>query len=147
MVRRDWTVAVLLALLLAGCGGGSPYKTAPVSGRVTLDNKPLAHATVMFVPDSGPGANKEPPPSSVATTEEDGHYSLVLSAGSKSNGAVVGKHKVVISMGSQVSSADTKRTFHKQLPEKYNRIDKTTLGCEVPAGGRDDANFDLKSKR
>jgi hypothetical protein len=144
-------VWVVLALLLTGSGcGGDPYKTAPVSGRVTLDGHPLANATLQFVPESPKG--KEPFPSSIGTTGEDGRYSLVLQSGKKTEGAVVGKHKVFILLGAQGgptdaptgTGAEPKRTLQKQLPEQYNR--KSTLVCDVPAEGREDANFDLKSK-
>jgi hypothetical protein len=141
MMPRARPVWVVLVLLPAGCGGGS-YKTAPVSGRVMLDSKPLANAMVQFVPVAGAG-EKEPLPSSVGTTDENGRYTLVLTAGSKANasGAVVGKHRVLITLGAKGGSTDTEPTFHKQLPQRYNR--KTKLECEVPAKGRDDANFDL----
>jgi hypothetical protein len=137
LTPRACLVSVVLALPLAGCGVGS-YKTVPVSGRVTLDSKPLAKATVMFVPVAG-----APLPSSGGLTDDDGHYSLVLTSDSKTNGAVLGKHKVIIIMGAEVSANDKKPTFHKQLPERYNR--KTTLECDVPPDGREDANFNLKS--
>jgi hypothetical protein len=132
---------VTLAFSLAGCGG--PHRTAPVSGRVTLDNKPLPKATVEFVPEAG-GGGKEPPPSSVGVTDADGRYTLTLASGGKDRGAVVGKHRVLISLGPEAAANDARPTFHKQLPEKYNR--KSTLTCEVPAGGREDANFDLRSR-
>ena len=125
-------------VLLAGCGSGP--KTVPVSGRVTLDNKPLANATLQFVPVSGEKASEL---SAVGTTNENGEYSLVLNTDSGTKGAVVGKYKVIIMLGAQ-SEAETKPTFHKQLPERYNR--KTQLECEVPAGGRADANFDLTTR-
>jgi hypothetical protein len=142
MARRATLVAVVLALAPAGCGGGS-YQTAPVSGQVLLDGKALPNAMVMFVPETTSGA-KDPVPSSVGTTGEDGHYSLVLQSGANKDGAVVGKHKVVITLGAGGGSTEAKRTLHKQLPERYNR--KTELVCDVPAAGRNDANFDLKSK-
>jgi hypothetical protein len=142
MALRARLISVGLILLLAGCGGG-PGKTVPVSGQVTLDGKPLAKALVTFVPAARPGV-KERLPSSLGTTGEDGRYSLVLNTDSKTSGAVMGKHQVMITVGAEGSSGDTKPTFHKQLPEKYNR--KTELTCDVPDGGRADANFDLKSR-
>jgi hypothetical protein len=143
MTPRACLFSFVLVLLLAGCGGRS-VKTTPVSGRVTLDGKPLPDAMVMFVPAVGASpADQDPLPSSVGTTDGDGRYSLVLNSGGKANGAVVGKHKVIITLGSQGSSSETKRTFHKQLPQRYNR--KTELECEIPPDGRNDANFDLKS--
>jgi hypothetical protein len=143
MKPRACLLSVVLALLLAGCGGRS-YKTAPVSGRVLLDGQPLAYATVQFVPVAG-AAGQDPLPSSAGTTDKDGRYVLVLNNGSNTKGAVVGKHMVIISLGAESAAHDTVPTFHKQLPERYNR--KTTLQCEVPPGGLDNANFeDLKSK-
>ncbi len=141
MKPRACLVAALAALLPAGCEGTS-YKTAPVSGRVTLDGKPLPKATVMFIPAEG-AAGKATLPSSAGLTDEAGHYSLVLNSGSKKEGAVVGKHKVVILLGAGAAD-DTKPTFHKQLPQKYNR--KTELERDVPPEGRGDVDFDLKSK-
>jgi hypothetical protein len=129
-----------LALLLAGCRSGPA--TPPVSGRVTLDGKALANATVQFVPVAAAG-DRGPQPSSVGITDEAGRYSLMLDNGSKKTGAVVGKHKVMITLGARPTTSDTKPTFQKQLPAQFNR--KTELECEVPAKGRDDANFDLKS--
>jgi hypothetical protein len=139
MIARSCLILGALALL-AGCGGSGGPKPVPVSGRVTLDNKPLANATLQFVPASGEKASEG---SSVGTTDENGKYSLVLNTDNGTKGALVGKYKVMITLGAQ-SGSDTKPTFHKQLPERYNR--KTQLECEVPAGGRDDANFDLTSR-
>jgi hypothetical protein len=142
MPPRAFLFPVVLALLLAGCGGHS-YKTVPVSGRVMLDSKPLAKATVMFVPVAA-AEGKDSLPSSGGLTDEDGHYSLVLISGPKTEGAVAGKHKVIIVLGAEVGANDTKPTYHRQLPQRYNR--KTELECDVPASGRGDADFDLKSK-
>ena len=140
MTPRAGLVWAVLALALAGCGGGPSYKTAPVSGRVTVDGKPLAKASVTFVPVAGAG-EKGPLPSSVGLTDADGRYSLVFNSDSKTSGAVVGKHKVMIFLGAAAGADDTKPTFHKQLPQKYNR--NTELERDVPASGLE-ANFDLK---
>jgi hypothetical protein len=126
MKARPCLLVFVLPLLLTGCG--TSYKTAPVSGKVTMDGKALGHATVMFVPEAAGQL-----PSSTALTDGDGHYSLTLNSDGNGNGAVVGKHKVIISLGSRA-----------QLPDRYNR--HSTLECDVPAAGRDDANFELRSK-
>jgi hypothetical protein len=133
---------VFVLPFVVGCGGGAS-KTVPVSGRVTLDNEPLPNATVVFVPISN-APDKEPLPSSVGVTGSDGRYTLLVSTSQKGKGAVVGKHKVLITLGSEGGAKDSEPSFHKQLPQKYNR--KTELECEVPAQGRNDANFDLKSQ-
>ena len=138
MRTRAGLVGAVLALLPTGCG----LKTAPVSGRVTLDGKPLANATVVFVPEAD-GAGKDAKPSSVGTTDANGHYSLELDRPDKTPGAVVGKHRVLITLGAKPGPGDGPPAYHQQLPPRYNR--KSTLECEVPAGGRANANFDLKS--
>jgi hypothetical protein len=140
MRLRACLASGVLAVILAGCGS---HPTVPVSGRVTLDGKPLPDATVMFVPLAD-AATKDPLPSSVGVTDADGRYSLVLNSDGKTKGAVAGKHKVIIVLGANAGSSDAQPTFHKQLPEQYNR--KSTLECDVPLRGRNDANFDLRSQ-
>src|SRR5260370_28323807 len=112
--------SMILALLAASCGSES-YKLGPVSGTVTLDGKALPNAMLTFVPAGGAAGDKNPLPSSVGTTDENGHYSLVLSRDNKTKGAVVGKHKVIIVVGAGGESDETQRTFHKNLPAQYNR--------------------------
>jgi hypothetical protein len=140
MTARFRFVLAALALPLTGCGGGP--KPVPVSGRVTLDNKPLANATLQFVPVSG-SSDTPYQVSSVGTTGEDGRYTLALNTDAGAKGAVVGKYKVIITIGAP-HGAETKHTFHKQLPDRYNR--KTELECEIPSQGRDDADFKLNSR-
>jgi hypothetical protein len=142
MTPRACLVSAVLGVLLVG-GGCAPYKVVPVSGRVTLDDQPLAGATVTFVPEAG-AASANPKPSSVGVTGEDGRYTLALTSDAKTNGAVACKHKVIILLGAQAAAHDVEPTLHKQLPAKYNR--KSELECDVPAGGRNDADFDLHSE-
>src|SRR5262245_13292269 len=86
-------VAVLLALAAAvGCGG-KPYKVAPVSGRVTLDGKPLDKALVTFVP-MGSKENMAPGPTAAGATDADGRYTLGVDP--KTPGSVVGKCRIFI---------------------------------------------------
>jgi hypothetical protein len=139
MTARRFLALGTFTLLLLGCENAP--RTVPVSGRVTLDNKPLANATLQFVPVASEAASQV---SAIGTTDADGRYSLVLNTSSGSKGAVAGKYKVMISLGAGGGGDDGKPTYHKQLPEHYNR--KTKLECDVPAEGRDDANFDLTSR-
>jgi hypothetical protein len=127
-------VAVVLAL---GCGGSKKF--APVSGTVTLGGKPLSGATVTFIPIANPGSI-EAGDSSVGKTNEKGGYTLTSSTGK--NGAQVGKHKVSISIQETRGEGDRSITIEK-LPKSYNA--ETELTCDVPAGGTDKADFDLKS--
>jgi hypothetical protein len=112
-----------------------------VSGRVTLNGVPLAKASVMFQPVAEPGG-LTPGPSSGGFTDEGGRYTLSL-IGKDRRGAVVGRHKVRITLVSEANPADDRPRRMRQLPKQFNR--ETRLECEVPAGGTDSADFDLKA--
>src|SRR5262249_48651873 len=107
-----------LFLLLTGCVGG--YSVAPVSGRVTLTGTPLADAAVLFQPVSSDG-NENPGPGSTGVTDADGRYTLTL-VGKDIKGAVVGKHKVRITMFRKDDSSEDrpKRVKQFQLPARYS---------------------------
>jgi hypothetical protein len=66
MITVGW-LAVAFASS-AGCGGGG---LAPLEGKVTLDGKPLAGATVSFLPTRGGG-----PGPFVAETDDSGAFAL-----------------------------------------------------------------------
>jgi len=124
---------LLLPLLLLGCAKSRP-KVAPVSGRVTLDKKPLANAHVAFSA-AEPGANSANL-ESTAQTDEQGRYSLQTND-DKRDGALVGAHKVRISLIERGAS------LVNRVPKAYNQ--NTTLTFTVPAEGTTEANFDLTS--
>jgi hypothetical protein len=140
-MNRPLALAAALALLLlSGCSGGA----APVSGRVTLDGQPLAGANVTFQPLHSEG-NADPGVGSYAKTADDGSYTLKQVEGDQP-GAIVGKHRVEIVMPvlnpDELDRGDARPRYKLILPKRYN-ID-SELRCDVPAGGRSDANFDLK---
>ena len=141
------TVAVSAALGAAGCGSGDPHKIASVSGRVTLNGKPLEKATVMFTPMAAPGTGSAGP-ASMGITDADGHYSLKTIALSESSGAVIGKHRVRITNAGEVWDPDVKKGPPPKpanpIPEKYNRLEGG-LEFDVPAGGTSKADFTLTS--
>jgi hypothetical protein len=136
-----------LVFLLSGCG--KPYKVAPVSGKITLDGKPLAKATVSFVP-LGTKENQAPGPTSHGGTDAEGRFSLSLSVTPPTPGSVVGKCRVFITTLQSDPAADDRdaggpvRRVKDKVPEKYNL--RTELVFDVPAAGTDQANFDLTSR-
>ena len=133
----------LLLLLLLPLGCGKRYQLAPVSGRVTMDNRPLAHAEVRFYPIGGQDF-----PYSVDVTDDQGNYSLHLGIDNNTEGAVVGEHRVTISIDPQKSKtaplpgARMPARRGELVPGRYNRESKLT--CTVPPEGTKDARFDLK---
>jgi hypothetical protein len=142
----DWrtrlaAVAIGLLLVCAGCGA---QRTSPVEGVVLLDGKPVAGASVQFVPqDKGRDATGE--------TDKDGHFAL--STFQPRDGAVPGSYKVIISP--PTGSADTSKygsadeamaaaarqpqkrdSAASSFPQKYTRADQTPLKQDVPAKGK-----------
>ena len=118
---------------LCGCGDGSNFKVAPVTGLVMLDGEPLPNAIVAFRPESGR--------SSSGVTNDLGEFELTYSA--EKTGAIVGSHTVCISRGTSgqvqgmMSNPDTepKAEAAPTLPTVYNT--QTNLTAEVV----DEENF------
>jgi hypothetical protein len=127
-----------LLVLAAGCGGTN---VVAVSGRVTMGDKPIANATVIFQPLSD---EQNPGPGSQGKTDKDGRYSLELVAGAKP-GALVGRHRVTITAyegDDAIPSSGSDMKFAKRLiPDEYNVKSKLTF--DVPPGGTTEANFDI----
>jgi hypothetical protein len=147
MPLRKASVSIwfLLAMLVAiwGCGDGSNFAVAPVSGTVTLDGNPLADATVSFQPvaqtDDGLAGEL-----SVGKTGADGKFTLKTT--NDQDGAVVGQHVVRITTAQWKNSDESDNPDQIQaseeiLPTKYNS--QTELEFEVPVGGSQEANFTL----
>jgi len=133
----------IIALLTACLGCGSRSSVVPVSGVVTLDGKPLPNAYIAFQPTVNAG-EKPPGPGSYGNTGADGSYSLRLMDNDES-GAVVGNHRVEISLKAESDDRDPKsRPPAKTLPPRYNRQSELTF--KVEPGGTKAANFELKSQ-
>jgi hypothetical protein len=117
---------------------------APVSGRVTLNGKPLANATISFQPIASEGT-KNPAPGSTGKTNENGEFTLVGAKGE--TGAWVGKHRVVITLLGEEVGTDERPPrggwpLKEKVPARYNNDSQETF--DVPSGGTTSANFDLK---
>ena len=137
-MRKHVLLGASLVLAL-GCGG---RKFAPVSGTVTRDGQPLARAVVTFMPIAEKGSI-DAGESSTGKTNEKGEYTLRSSTGK--NGALVGKHKVSISIQqTKVGESEERTRTVELLPTRYN--ENTELTWDVLAGGTDKANFDLVVK-
>jgi len=81
----------LLALAAAGCQRDPTWNLAPVEGTVTKGGRPLANLEVVFLADLDVGTLG---PRATAKTDAAGHYRLRTDSGD--NGAVIGKHRVVV---------------------------------------------------
>jgi len=136
-----WQVwPAFLFVFLIGCGESA----VPVSGKVMLDKKPLANATVTFTPmATGQNAGT----SSIGTTNGEGEFSLSFVTGT-TKGAVIGKHKVSISAmegeSNEPAGAAPKPRVDR-VPAEYNI--NSGLTFDVPAGGTKEANFNIDTPR
>lgn len=140
-----WIPAVLLAGLV-GCGDDGP-ELAEVTGRVTVDDKSVPNATLLFVPEAKDGSP------SYGTTDKDGNYMLGFTR--DKTGAMLGKHTVEITV--ERLTADDLENMRAEgledvpdevpeyvsIPEKYR--EPGTLTAEVEPGDNE-INFDLESE-
>jgi hypothetical protein len=131
----------LAAGLAAGCGGP---KVVPVSGRVTLNGKPLPNASVEFLPIVD-GVTVVAP-GSAGQTDADGAYTLYV-VGTGQPGAVVGCHPVTIYVrdGTQPAKSGPlpPREQKQVVPPRYGS--GQALSFEVPPEGSAQADFALTS--
>lgn len=134
--RAKFTTALfLMGIALVGCASSGP-EIAYVSGRVTMDGKPLSNATVVFIPDNGRPAG--------ATTDAEGQYVLNFAEGRK--GAIPGTNTIRIMTLRDADQDENGKTIPgspETVPAKYNA--DTTLSFNVEPKKRNVANFDLTS--
>jgi len=154
-------VATLLLLGTLGCGG----KNHKVEGIVTLDGKPLASATVTFLPEDEDGIP------ATGHTGEDGKFRLVNQFGA---GCRAGEYKLLVTAsttpqlageyptGEQLAGADgqkmlidmqkmVRKAMEAQkpkdknlIPRLYSNVKTTPLRCKVPL--EQPLQIDLTSK-
>jgi len=136
--------AVLAIALIGGCSEtAKPYKTAPVSGVITLDGQPLAAAHVTFMPVHEAQGGTQSGPEALGDTDASGRYSLKTVFGD--HGASVGKNRVMITTRKtelDPNNPDRSKEIAKErVPGKYS--DSVPLFVDVPAGGLKGADFHL----
>lgn len=114
--------------------GAKRLSTAVVTGRVTLDGKPLPSGTVTFIPNSARGTTG---PTGVGLIDEDGYYRIVTAG---QDGAVVGHHRL------KVLAVDSEQPGRPWItPEKYNNPKNAGLSAEVKAGKENVVDLPLRS--
>ena len=138
---RGAFIFIILCALFSGCGRGG--NSAPVSGLVTLNGKPVAGIAVSFQPVVTEG-NIAPGPAAFGVTGADGRYVAQL-MGETRKGAAIGKNQVRFSVYMPPDDPDTpsKAKPAVQIPARYWSDSKLEL--DVPAKGTATADFQLTS--
>jgi hypothetical protein len=159
MTRLTMALA-LVALATAGCQSNGP-PLVPVSGKVTLDGKPLAGKTLKFLPEPG-----TPGQGAGATTDAAGGYALLAArpgATRDEAGAPPGSYRVVVvepmfpidlpvqdandpSAAPAVGLPSAAPRKKQEIPAVYTKPETTPLRAEVPAGGGE-INLTLESAK
>lgn len=117
-------------LACVGCGQNLP-STAPVSGRVTYQGKPVVKGNIMFRPEHGRAAG--------GVIGPDGRYTLTTF--DPGDGATLGPHRVTIDAW-QASGDQITASIHWLVPEKYSRPATSPLTADVKEG-ENTIDFDL----
>ena len=166
---RLLSVGLLFVVPLVGAGCSSGPVTVPVTGTVRYRGEPLPGAAVIFrAPRPGAAASMV---MATATTDAAGRFAVVTTLGGSvaKRGAVVGRHKVIISkyvppagmtearyqerlqreakaMNDRGFTTEAERAPARVelLPPRYADASATTLEAEVAAGKPNDFTFDLK---
>lgn len=128
-------------MLCTGCFGQKGLETAPVTGVVTYNGKPLPYGRVSFRPQAGSPATGD--------IQSDGSFSL--STYGNGDGAIVGTHQVSITAteadaGNMAeTAANTEMVVPKSLiPKKYTSFSTSEIIAEVVASGENKFTLELK---
>ena len=119
-------VAMSITLANSGCSSkGDRPELAPVAGTVTLDEKPLARATVVFHPEIGKVSR--------AKTNDDGHYELVYLRDIM--GAKLGEHMVSITTWTEEGLPQATPHKNQVCPQNGEEVGKGEEGIPQDQGG------------
>jgi hypothetical protein len=121
--------SIVLVVAMIGCSRPE-FETAEVDGLLVIKGQPGRKVHIEFIPEAGVKG-----PRSMANTEADGHFTLQLMQrdGSDAPGAVVGKHRVVLS-DKQLSESATGRGVPIRFGSEYTLAGSTPLEQEVKPG-------------
>ncbi|MBA2114140.1 DUF4198 domain-containing protein [Bremerella alba] len=130
-----------LIFLIAGCSSESPFDMAPVTGTVLYQGKPLPYGNINFRPLSG----------SPAFSRIDSNGTFTLSTYGDRDGAIVGKHEVLIK-ATDIDAGKPPRNnsgiempvLQSVIPKKYTSFATSELTVEVVAGNDNHFVFELE---
>jgi len=136
MPRMSQALHLLLALFLLsliGCGGSG---LVPVTGKVTLDGKPLTSGNVAFHPSGTT-------PAAYGTIQSDGTYVALTGTG---KGMMPGAYRITVEAFGEIPKTgfqEAETVPPSLVPEKYRVPTTSGLEYTVPADG---GTFDVEMK-
>src|SRR5262245_58520873 len=122
------------SVIAIGCNRPAwQFETAPVTGKVLVDGKPLTRGNVLFVPNQGRAAS--------ADIRTDGTFALSTYA--ESDGATVGIHKVAIHAiagdeGTVLNPEVSTEIKTPLIPARYSNHDQSGIQFDVKADEKND---------
>ena len=135
LTARRLMLAMLIALLVTGCGDSGPG--AQATGTVTLDGQPLTSGVINFLPTDGQGA-------SAGAEIKDGSFTLELPPGEKMV-AIVSEKVVGQKLRSPNDPKSEKFNVTKQIiPDRFNS--RTELKATIQEGDNQNVAFTITSK-
>jgi hypothetical protein len=139
----------VILLVLCGCGKDpNQPDLVPMSGKVLLDDQPLAGADITFIPVGGTKGS-----GSTGRTDAEGVYKLTAIRGG--SGAVPGEYRVVISKRVMSDGSDfpansklppIESPAKETLSPEYSDRQQSKLTATVPAQG-ETKDFQLKASK
>ena len=137
-LSRGLLVALTAACLTSaiGCSGQPTDQPplAPVTGRVTMDGKPLVGKEVVFAPDASGRA-------SIGMTDENGEYRMKYTF--EWEGAMIGSHKVTITTPRPQNPGGNGGRWQETVPLRFNG---ETVLTAVVEDKQNVLNFELESE-
>jgi hypothetical protein len=128
---NQFAVLLFAAALLTGCNR-SNYHTAPVHGRVTVDDVPLFQGRVLFTPVAT-GEDRKAGRTALGKIDSEGNYRLTTYA--TNDGAIVGEHWAIV-----INSEE-------DLPKGVPEFARLTLPGKVRVVAEKDNKIDLQFTR
>jgi len=139
-VWKFWLIGGMLVLAVGCSKKGPTEKLVPVSGKVTLDAKPLPLGQVILTPDKGNPTKSAP----VGMIGDDGSYSINTGG---YPGAPLGWYKVSINPQGMPKEMPKTGEIPKpaNVPQKYQKAASTDLSIEVTESPKPEG-YDIKIK-
>ncbi len=140
--RACAVIGCLLMLVAAGCGGEPLPKRYPVVGRVLVDGKPAADATVVFHP-LVPVDVALPQP--IGFTDAQGNFALTTI--DSRDGAPPGDYAITVQWLAQRNTGEeVVRDGRSLLPPRYGSPEKSDLKFTVVDADNTVPTLELKSR-